>query len=65
VSVSAFDVGAEGTSPGDVVALDPAPIIMAGDGAVRLDLVQPPGARRMSGADWARGRAILRDERLG
>jgi methionyl-tRNA formyltransferase len=65
VSLSALDGGAEGTSPGDVVALDPAPIVLVGDGAVRLDLVQPPGARRMSGADWARGRAILRGERLG
>ncbi|MGH7565511.1 MAG: methionyl-tRNA formyltransferase [Gemmatimonadota bacterium] len=56
---------ADAAEPGDVVALDPAPVVMAGDGAVRLDLVQQPGARRRSGAEWARGRAVRPGERLG
>jgi methionyl-tRNA formyltransferase len=51
-------------TPGEVVALDPAPVVRAGDGNVRLDVVQPPGARRMPAADWARGRAVLPGERL-
>jgi methionyl-tRNA formyltransferase len=50
--------------PGEVVALDPAPVVEAGDGALRLDVVQPQGARRMSGAEWARGRAVRLGERL-
>lgn len=54
-----------GAEPGEVTGLDPAPVVEAGGGAVRLDLVQPPGARRMSGADWARGRAVQPGERLG
>ncbi|HYO46866.1 MAG TPA: methionyl-tRNA formyltransferase [Gemmatimonadota bacterium] len=54
-----------GAEPGEVTGLDPAPVVEAGGGAVRLDLVQPPGSRRMSGADWARGRAVRPGERLG
>ena len=54
-----------GAELGEIVALDPAPIVESGEGAVRLDLVQPNGARRMSGADWARGRALRPGERLG
>jgi len=50
--------------PGEVVALDPAPVVEVGDGALRLDVVQPQGARRMSGAEWARGRAVRLGERL-
>ena len=51
--------------PGEVVALDPEPVVRAGDAHVRLELVQPPGARPMPGADWARGRAVRIGERLG
>ncbi len=32
------------------------PVVQCGDGAVRLDEVQPAGKRAMSGADWIRGR---------
>jgi methionyl-tRNA formyltransferase len=53
-----------GAIPGEVVALSPEPVVRAVDGRLRLDLVQPPGARRMSGADWARGRAVRPGERL-
>jgi methionyl-tRNA formyltransferase len=51
-------------APGQVVALRPEPIVRTGDADVRLELVQPPGARRMPGADWARGRAVRIGERL-
>ena len=52
-------------SPGEVLAVGPAPLVRAGGGAVTLALVQPPGARRMTGAEWARGRGVRPGERLG
>jgi methionyl-tRNA formyltransferase len=51
--------------PGDILETDPAPVVQTGEGGVRLILVQPPGGRRMSGADWARGRAVRPGQRLG
>lgn len=51
--------------PGEIVALTPSPVVRAGHGALALDLVQPPGARRMSGAEWVRGRDVRPGERLG
>lgn len=57
--------GREAGRPGTVVGLDPAPIVAAGAGAVRLDLVQPAGGQRMAGAEWARGRRVELGERLG
>lgn len=54
-----------GSAPGTIVALDPAPLVRAGDGVVRLALVQPAGGRRMSGEAWARGRRVAPGERLG
>ncbi len=51
--------------PGEIVSADPTPVVRAGDGLLRLDAVQPPGGRRMSGADWARGRGVEPGETLG
>lgn len=51
--------------PGEIVSADPAPIVRTGDGRVGLDLVQPPGGRRMTGAQWARGRGVEPGETLG
>lgn len=51
--------------PGTVAGLNPDPVIRAGVGALRLDLVHPAGGRPMSGADWARGRRLGSGERLG
>ncbi len=51
--------------PGTLLEVDPEPIVRTGDGAVRLVLVQPAGGRRMSGADWIRGRGPRPGERLG
>lgn len=56
---------AGGGPPGEILELDPMPVVRTGDGAVRLDLVQPSGGRRMSGADWARGREARPGQRLG
>lgn len=53
-----------GAGPGEVVALAPDPVVRAGGGRLRLDLVQPPGSRRMTGAEWARGRVVRPGERL-
>ena len=55
----------ERSRPGAIVSLDSAPIVRTGDGVLRLDTVQPPGGRRMAGADWARGRGVERGETLG
>ena len=57
--------GGNPDEPGTVAAVEPAPVVAAGRDALRLDLVQPAGGRRMSGADWARGRRVERGERLG
>jgi methionyl-tRNA formyltransferase len=51
--------------PGEIVSADPEPIVRTGDRRVRLDVVQPPGGRRMTGADWARGRGVEPGETLG
>lgn len=51
--------------PGEILATHPVFVVRTGDGAVRLVLVQPPGRRRMSGADWVRGREVRPGERLG
>ncbi len=56
---------ADGGEPGELLETDPAPVVRTGDGAARLVLVQPPGGRRMSGADWARGREARPGQRLG
>lgn len=56
--------------PGTIVhvdALNPEHglVIACGDGAVAIREVQPPGKRRMSAADWLRGRAAATGECLG
>jgi methionyl-tRNA formyltransferase len=51
--------------PGEILATAPALVVRTGDGAVGLVLVQPPGGRRMSGADWVRGREVRPGQRLG
>lgn len=41
------------------------PVVGAGDGAVRLDRVQPAGRPPMAGSDWANGARLGEWERLG
>lgn len=57
--------GPPGGTAGEIRALEPLPVVRAGDGELALELVQPPGARRMTGAEWARGRGVRPGERLG
>lgn len=45
-------------APGLVLATDPALIVAAGEGAVRVTEVQPSGKQRMTADAWARGRGI-------
>jgi methionyl-tRNA formyltransferase len=42
--------------PGTVAATAAGPVLVTSDGGLRLDEVQPAGRRRMSGADYLRGR---------
>ena len=53
-------------APGTVLAADPDDglLVSAGDGAVHLEEVQPPGKRRMSTGDWLRGRSVRVGDRL-
>jgi methionyl-tRNA formyltransferase len=62
--VTARDDMAPG-APGEIRAVDPAPVVAAGQGALTLELVQASGGRRMTGAEWARGRDVGPGERLG
>jgi methionyl-tRNA formyltransferase len=49
-------------SPGEVLTADNELIIGCGNKALRLEAVQPEGGRRMSAADYLRGRIPLRFE---
>lgn len=52
--------------PGQVVSCEgEGPLVMTGDGAVRLLEVQPAGKKRMSGAAFCRGRGLRAGDRLG
>lgn len=53
-------------APGTVLLADPAEglVVAAGEGAVRLDEVQPPGKRRMGARDWIRGRGVQEGRRF-
>jgi methionyl-tRNA formyltransferase len=39
-------------------------LVATGDGAVRLEEVQPPGRRRMRAVDWIRGRGVAEGQRF-
>ena len=53
--------------PGLVLAADASDgiLIGAGDGAVSFAEAQPPGKRRMDGADWVKGRGVEAGQRCG
>jgi methionyl-tRNA formyltransferase len=61
------DPGAPPGRSGEVVSADPATgvTVAAGDAGLRLTEVQPPGKKRMTGAEWARGYRIHAGEMLG
>jgi methionyl-tRNA formyltransferase len=55
-----------GGEPGAVIDVDAEGVLIAcGDGAVRVREVQPPGKRRMSAAEWVRGRGVAVGDRFG
>jgi methionyl-tRNA formyltransferase len=55
-----------GYAPGIVVSIEPEGLVVgAGAGAVRVLEVAPPGRRRMSGGDLARGARLSPGDRLG
>ncbi len=63
---AAVEGGAKrGGSPGTLIAVAPDPIVQCGEGRLRLIEVQAPGRKRMSGADFARGRRITAGTKLG
>jgi len=53
------------SAPGTVIATPGGPAVIARDGLLRLDVVQPPGKRAMSGAEFARGRPEFIGAQLG
>jgi len=56
---------AESVKPGEVTSVDEHGLIVAcGEGAVRLLQVQPSGKKRMSPAEWLRGRGIAVGQRF-
>jgi methionyl-tRNA formyltransferase len=61
------EAGDEGsTSFGTVLAIDERGMLVAcGDGAVRVSQVTPAGKKRLSVAEWLRGRGVAIGERLG
>ncbi len=51
--------------PGTIVTLKPNPVVQCGRGRLELIEVQAAGRKRMSGADFARGRRLAAGQRLG
>ena len=54
-------------APGEVLEADPERgiLVAAGEDAVRIGQVQPPGRRRMTAGVWVRGRGVAAGARLG
>ena len=53
-------------APGEVLAVDGRGLVVAcGTGAVRIREVQPAGKRRITAAEWGRGRGVAVGDRLG
>ena len=58
--------GDSSEAPGTVLACDESALVVAaGCGVVRIIEIQPPGARRMSAAEFVRGRRLAPGARLG
>ena len=58
--------GDSSETPGTVLACDESALMVAaGRGVVRIIEIQPPGARRMSAAEFVRGRRLAPGARLG
>jgi methionyl-tRNA formyltransferase len=62
-AISVADLGGVDSHPlplGEVGLYDHKPVIGTGEGALRLDVVQPPGGKPMPAADYLRGRPVPR-----
>lgn len=59
------DVPDGDAAPGTVLATDGGVVVACGEGAVRITDAQPAGKRRLSAADWARGRGVQVGDVLG
>jgi methionyl-tRNA formyltransferase len=59
-------VESAGGAPGEVLDADPERgiLVAAGEDAVRVGQVQPPGRRRMTAGEWVRGRGVEAGARL-
>lgn len=58
LGVKATTVLESGPGAGELAEVDGAPVLGCGDGAVRLDRVQPPGKQQMTGDAWLRGNGL-------
>lgn len=56
LGVRATTVLDRGAAPGQFTAEEDWPVLGCGEGAIRLDRVQPPGKKEMDGDAWLRGR---------
>lgn len=59
------DEDARSDSPGTIVSVKPNPMVQCGTGRLRLVEVQAPGRKRMSAADFLRGKRIEAGARFG
>jgi methionyl-tRNA formyltransferase len=57
LGVRAARVSPDGPGPGAIEVLEDQLVLGCGDGALRLDVVQPPGGKPMRAADFLRGHA--------
>ena len=66
-AVETEEAGDEGSTPfGTILDIDEHGMLVAcGDGAVRVSQVTPAGKKRLSAAEWLRGRGVATGERLG
>ena len=63
---SALEEGGLASAPGTVLVADEVHgvVVAAGEGAVSLGEVQPPGKRRMQAQDWIHGRGVRAGQRF-
>ncbi len=59
------DPGSSGNDPGTIVSVKPNPVVQCGTGRLRLIEVQGAGRKRMSAADFLRGKRVEAGARFG
>ena len=59
------DPGSSGHAPGTIVSVKPNPVVQCGTGQIRLVEVQGAGRKRMSAADFLRGKRVEAGARFG